>query len=230
MGYNNIIGGNIGQGSDIVTAFQTLMKNYFMNYIDTVQPVEVVSVNEDNTVNVKPLLQDMTTSGKLLEITDDDIIYNIPVMMLTGSNCSLVFNVDTGNKGLLLACQFDISNFKETGQASPKKTNRTYSYSDGFYLPLTILNTKPETMILTYGKSSISIKDGQIDVIGGDNSTINVTAKEVNVTADVKVTGNIEATGDVKAGNISLKNHIHDFDYVGAGQGSSPQSGTTQKP
>ena len=126
MGYNNIIGGNIGQGSDIVTAFQTLMKNYFMNYIDTVQPVEVVSVNEDGTVNVKPLLQDMTTSGKLLEITDDDIIYNIPVMMLTGSNCNLVFNVDTGNKGLLLACQFDISNFKETGQASPKKTNRTY--------------------------------------------------------------------------------------------------------
>lgn len=210
---NNTIGGGVGQQSNLLSAFHTLLKNYFMDYVDTVQPVEVVGVNENGSVNVKPLLQNTTTSGQVLDITDEDIIYNIPVMMLTGNNCSILFDVAIGNKGLLLACQFDISNFKETGQASTKKTNRTYSFSDGFYLPLTLLNSVPEALTLTYGNNYISIKNDKISIKG-----------------DIEVDGKITATGDIKAGDISLQNHTHDFNYTGAGQGSSLQSGTTEKP
>ena len=214
MGYNNnIISGNKGVNTDPVAGFITLIEKYLRNYVNTVQPVEIVQVNEDGSVNVKPLLKNKTTNGQVLEITDDDIIYNIPVMMLFGENCSLTFNVGIGNQGLLIACQYDITNYKANKQASEKPTNRTYSYSDGFYLPLTILNSVPESLTLTYGEKSITINNEKISIIG-----------------DVEVKGKITATGDVKAGDISLQEHTHGFNYTGAGQGSSPQTGTTETP
>jgi hypothetical protein len=77
---------------------------------------------------------------------------------------------------------------------------------------------------------------GDVNVTGNINVTGDI-AVDGKITATgniesqgtIKAKGNVESTdGDIKAGSVSLKNHTHNFNYVGAGQGSTPQSGTTQ--
>ena len=65
---------------------------------------------------------------------------------------------------------------------------------------------------------------GNVDIDGNITTTGNIESQ-----GTIKAKGNVESTdGDIKAGSVSLKNHTHNFNYVGAGQGSTPQSGTTQ--
>lgn len=49
---------------------------------------------------------------------------------------------------------------------------------------------------------------------------------DANLTASEKIT----AKGEVEGNGIKLSGHTHDFQYVGAGQGATPQSGATKKP
>ena len=74
-------------------------------------------------------------------------------------------------------------------------------------------------------KADELIEQGKVKVNGetefNGNSTLN---------GDNTTTGKITASDDVLGGGISLKDHSHDFNYIGAGQGSSQQSGTTEKP
>jgi plastocyanin len=74
----------------------------------------------------------------------------------------------------------------------------------------------PDNMTITAKKF---IVNGETEFNG--NSTLN---------GDNTTTGKITASDDVLGGGISLKDHSHDFNYIGAGQGSSQQSGTTEKP
>lgn len=90
-------------------------------------------------------------------------------------------------------------------------------------------------------KKEINITSGNVNI----TSDINITGN-VNMEGDLSIEGNISSSGELKAegkisakgeissekdvvaGGVSLKNHTHNFNYVGAGTGSSPQVGTTQ--
>lgn len=110
---------------------------------------------------------------------------------------------------------------------------------------------KETSVSVTTPSSSITLTDKT--PVSGDPTTelnatvqtVNITAKKgFNVTGDLNVEGNISATKDINAGGnvsakgdvtaangtISLKSHTHNFNYVGAGTGSSPQQGTTLEP
>jgi len=52
---------------------------------------------------------------------------------------------------------------------------------------------------------------------------------KIAIVADIQ-TANIISSGEVEAGGTKLTVHTHAFDYIGAGQASSPQNGTTKKP
>lgn len=172
---NNIVGGNKGALNDPVAGFMNLMERYLRSYVNTVQPVEITAINGDGTVNVKPLLQNKTTNGDVLHPVE---IYNIPILSLKGNNCSLVFDVAVGNQGLLIAGQYDITDYKKTKAVSGKPTNRTYSYSDGFYLPMTLTDKQDNKMTINYGNSSITLKDSQVDI---STTTANINADTVNL-------------------------------------------------
>ena len=47
---------------------------------------------------------------------------------------------------------------------------------------------------------------------------------------DIMATGKIIADDEVEGKGVKLSTHTHEFDYIGAGQGSSQQSATTKKP
>lgn len=185
---NNTIGGNRGAYNDPVAGFMTLMERYLRSYVNTIQPVEITALNDDGTVNVKPLLQNKTTGGKVLQPAE---IYNIPVLSLKGNNCSLIFDVAVGNQGLLMAGQYDITEYKKNKTLSGKPTNRTYSYSDGFYLPMTLTDKQENKITITYGNSSITLKDDEVDVVNGGSSVIvkdaqiDITTTTANIKADI---------------------------------------------
>jgi hypothetical protein len=177
--FNNTINGNKGAFVDPIAGFMTLMERYLRNYVNTVQPVEVSGVNDDGTVNVKSLLRSKTTNGQTLE---PSVIYNIPVLSLQGNNCSLMFDVSEGNQGILIAGQFDITEYKKSKTVSDKPTSRTYSYSDGFYLPMTLTGKQENKITISYGESSITLTDSGIDITAG---TANITADTVNIAGGV---------------------------------------------
>ena len=69
-------------------------------------------------------------------------------------------------------------------------------------------------------------EDGGIHVDAAADATVTVDGDvTINPTGDVVVEG-----GDVIADDVSLKEHTHDFDYVGGGENSSTLSGTTEDP
>jgi hypothetical protein len=53
---------------------------------------------------------------------------------------------------------------------------------------------------------------------------------ETEFNGDNTINGKSTVSDDVIASGVSVVNHEHNFDYIGAGQGSSQQSGTTEKP
>lgn len=69
-----------------------------------------------------------------------------------------------------------------------------------------------------------------------------VIKADIEQTGDITTSGSITADGSVDAGGsitakqevtgngVKLSDHTHQFQYVGAGQGATPQSGSTQKP
>jgi len=74
----------------------------------------------------------------------------------------------------------------------------------------------------------VAIK-GEIAATGNVAVTGNVTATGSMGAAAMAASGAISADGAVTSGGVDLAAHTHAFEYVGAGQGASPQSGTTQK-
>lgn len=65
---------------------------------------------------------------------------------------------------------------------------------------------------------------------------------KIAIFADIEQTGNkkltgtldtdstINAAGEITGNGVKVSAHTHQFQYIGAGQGATPQSGATQKP
>jgi phage baseplate assembly protein gpV len=56
------------------------------------------------------------------------------------------------------------------------------------------------------------------------------TDAKITATGDITTDGKMTASGEVEGNGIKLSTHTHDFQYVGMGQGATPQSATTKKP
>ena len=108
---NSILRNNPATLDDVWLAFTEVVENYARDNIATVDIVEVTEVKA-NCVSVKPLLYNTTTAGEKIPITEADIIHNVPVMMLGASAMQINFKLAPGDRGLLLACKYDIANYK----------------------------------------------------------------------------------------------------------------------
>lgn len=157
--------------------FALFVRQYLGAWVATLQPVEIVSVGESNRfVNVKPLIEQYDSTNKLISITEADIIYNIPVMHLFGANGEMSFNPAAGDKGLLIAGNFDISNYKKMQNTSPVGSSRSFNWSDGFFLPVSFRDTE-DGLFFRNNESSVKILPELISIIaktvnlGGDGGS-----------------------------------------------------------
>lgn len=145
--------------------FSLFVRQYLGTWLATVQPVEVVSVGEGNRfVNVKPLIEQFDSTNKLIPITTADTIYNIPVMQPHGANGEMSFNPAVGDKGLLIAGNFDISNYKKIQDTSPVGSSRSFNWSDGFFLPVSF-HDMPDGLFFRNKESSVKILPALISII-----------------------------------------------------------------
>lgn len=81
-----------------------------------------------------------------------------------------------------------------------------------------------ETLIYS-GKAEISLKENSITIIVGGKEKIEIQDDKMVLHTDLEVNGKITATDDVVAGDISVKNHLHDGVYNGPGKTSAPIMG-----
>lgn len=173
----NIPNLNIGAFSSFYSQMTNAMKQYINSYVGTCIPARVVNVkpvqNDIQLVDVKPILKNITTLGEEINITGT--YYNVPLMTFRGNDCDIKFNVNVGDFGLLIACKYDISGIKNGESEAKIGSERTFSFSDGFFIPL-FFNSKGEGII-------ISNKETVMQMLP---EAINITTKAVttNVVED----------------------------------------------
>ena len=177
---------NIGLGAldNDYSALLTIIQSFLSLYVMTCQPVKVVS-SKDGFVNLQPVLRKTTTTGENIPITDNDIIYNVPLLKFSANGWKINFKANAGDLGLLICSKYDISNYKKEHKESQVGSARVFSLSDGFYLPLDwnisddegFVISKDNT-ILTLTTSGVKIQGGTVDI---EALTANVNASSVNL-------------------------------------------------
>ncbi len=153
--------------------------SYLFNNVDTVQPVEVVGVVQSEQqqnvfVNVKPVLQQETTTGDKIPLTDADIIYNVPLMMFYGNGCEFSFTVTKGDKGLLIASKFDISVYKKLKATAPLGSLKMFRFNSSFYLPFDFA-PHGNNVIIRNQNTKIEVQP-KVVIINTQTATINAQA------------------------------------------------------
>lgn len=173
--------------------FDLMLRQYFGSRLAVMQPVQVVSVS-GTFANVRPVIARFDTNGQKINITDNDIIPNIPIVQPFSAKGTVRINVAAGDKGLLFAGNFDTSNYKQAHGDTTVGSARQFNWSDGFFMPVDF-QALPDGVLIQSGASEIQATDGEITV----------TTSKLKITADVEITGNVEITGDTTAtGNVDM--------------------------
>lgn len=166
----------------------------------TSMPVQVVAVrgsgvNPVGFVDVKPMVQQVTGDGKLI---DHGIIPNLPYFRLQGGVNAIIIDPAIGDIGMACFASRDISAVKNARAVAPPGSSRLYDMSDGMYIG-GILNAAPTTYIQF-------TPDG-----------VTIHAATVRVEGDLHVTGTT-TTSDV----LVLDDHLHDNVQPGSGNSGGP--------
>lgn len=211
---NKIPNINMGALNNDLSALMQIFETYLGLYVMTCLPVEVVSY-EEGFVNLKPVLIRTNSTGEEIEITDNDIIYNVPMMKLSANGWKMNFNAKEGDLGLLIASKFDISNYKKNHQSSVVGSRRMFSSSDSFYLPLDWNTENEEGFVLENGETSLTLTENSITIKGDEvninATTANIVADEVNIGGDgglgvARIGDEVDLdTGLIKTGSSKVK-------------------------
>ena len=178
-------------------AFMDMMESYLGLYVMTCIPVEVVSF-ENGFACVKPVLIRTNSTGQEIEITDNDNIFNIPVMKLSANGWKLNFNVKEGDFGLLICSKYDTSNFKKNHESSVVKSRRMFSVSDGFFLPLDWDDKNENGFIIEKDDTSLILNENGVTIKG---TTVNVEATNANINAESVNLGGENGLGVARIGD-----------------------------
>lgn len=193
-----------------------------------------------------------------VNLMEPDVIYGVPVKQERWGQFEIQACPQPGDTGYIEVFTNDITSWVQNGQFTIPKSDRHFAKDSCVFVPF-IPNeiNKAETypadgtqLIIKSTNATIKITDsaeeGQDPVVDIETTakTVHINAEDgvsvagnVDITGDLTVSGTITADGDITSSNgdvvasgISLKNHTHGFNYVGAGQGSTPQTGTTETP
>lgn len=163
-----------------------ILKNNIFTTLNVCIPATVISYNTtNNTVEIQPAIQRILTNN---EIQDRAIIPNVPVLELGGNGLSIKIPLTSGDTGIVVFCDRDISLFKQEKKNTQPNTLRKHDLSDGIFIPM------------RFGKSG----SNNILIQSEDGATkLEITSTGINIK------GNVNIEGDVVADGISLKQHTH---------------------
>lgn len=173
--------------------FQAAVSQYLGGRLAVLQPVEIVST-DGTYATVKPMLAHYDTLGQKIPIDSNSYIPNIPIVQPFGANGQFQFKPQAGDKGLLIACNWDTTRYKADHGETTVASNRQFNWSDGFFIPVDF-QVAPTGALIKNGGSEIALEKNEINAKTG---TMNLTAT-TNVTGDVTITGNLIVTGAITA-------------------------------
>lgn len=190
---------NMGLGAldNDYSALLTIIQSFLSLYVMTCQPVKVVS-SKDGFVNLQPVLRKTTTTGENIPITDNDIIYNVPLLKFSANGWKINFTAKAGDLGLLICSKYDISNYKKIHNESQVGSSRVFSLSDGFYLPLDWNISDEEGFVISKDNTVLTLKTSGVKIQGG---TVDIEALTANVNASSVNLGGNGGSGVARIGD-----------------------------
>lgn len=189
--------------------FQAFVSQYLGARLAMLQPVEIIST-DGQFATVRPLLAHYDTTGVQIPITDADNIPNIPVVQPFGANGQIKFQPSVGDLGLLIACNWDTSKYKQTHSATTVGSNRQFNWSDGFFLPVDF-SAAPVGTLIQNGNSAIQLDKDAINITTGEtniNAPTTITG-DVVINGNITISGTVTASGEITGNNIALSTHTH---------------------
>ena len=155
--------------------------------LEKITVAEVISYNPTTNRAVLQILnQAVTSDGQKLPRKP---LEDIPVVQLSGGGFTVNFPIQQGDKGILLACDRDISVFKQNLTTYAPATYQKHRYKDSFFLPLLVNGGFGSSTSLTVSNAS-----GVILSISNDSVLINTPQLTINSSTTT-------TSGELKAGN-----------------------------
>lgn len=191
---------------DILDGYNGLVyviSRYLINNVDTADLMRVVAVNNDNTVDVIPIVKNSNASGDPIE---ESVIYGMRYFEWQYGENLISAKPSVGDVGLVLACKKDISQ-AETGMIG---SYRKYSFADGIYIGGICGLGQATKQKIVFDENGITIESDKDIAINCKNANIKADTQAIIDSPTVYVGGDdttalkqIAKDGDeVIAGNV----------------------------
>lgn len=233
-----------GFPEESIKAMYLIRTHYIMRVIEFHPEDQTVDLIQDvcefcNTMSGDIMIQNELGYEVTVAPQKPTVMYGIPVKQLRWGQFSIQACPQKGDTGYIEIFTNDITDWVENGGISIPKSDRHFAKESCVFVPFVAnkTNATPDyvnnenTLVIKSATASITLTDN------GETSDVSIIAKTMTVTAedgttingDVTVNGTVHATTNVTAGenNTALVGHTHGFDYIGAGEGSTPQTGIT---
>lgn len=159
--------------SDLVDNYNALIYiiNSEIKKINTADLVRVIAINDDNTIDVQPLLGSIRADGSMNETSP---VYGVRYFQWQFGLNKIKATPAIGDIGLIVCCKRDISNVENGNVGS----FRQFSLADGIYIGgIEGLNQEPV--------QTIEFKDSSINITSG--TELNITSPQTNVNGTLNV-------------------------------------------
>lgn len=165
--------------NNTIAGMMNVLFNKLMQSIDGVLPAKVVAYKgyPANVAQVQPSINLLATNSQQ---TPRGQIAEVPVCQMGGGGSLLRFNLSPGDLGLILACDRDISLFKQFWSAAPPNTNRIKNFSDALFLPLVFTGVTVESEDIA--NATLQSLDGSI--------RISLFPDKIKMTGEIELKGN----------------------------------------
>ena len=163
------------------------MNNIFLDKIsmsiENVIPGIVQSYDKTtNRAVIKPAITGVASQGQKIS---KEPLQNIPVLNLSGGGFIISFPIKTGDTGWLIACDRNISIFKQNLVESAPNDYRKHKFEDAFFIPDKINNvplTNPNSLLMQDETGAIKLE---------------LTNTGINLTGLTSITGNTSVIGNL---------------------------------
>jgi hypothetical protein len=136
-----------------------LQDKLFLN-LKKVCPGIVQSYNKTtNRAVIKPAITGVASQGQ--KVSKEPLI-NIPVLKLSGGGTTISFPIKSGDTGWLIACDRNISIFKQKLKESAPNDFRKHQYEDSFFIPDAINYTSSDDFTIANANETFTIADNEI--------------------------------------------------------------------
>lgn len=170
---------NMGAFENDYNAFIQMIETYLGLYVMTCIPV-IVEKFKNGIVSLKPVLRRTNSTGEEIDITDNDIIYNVPMLKIMANGWKFNFNAKKGDFGLLICSKYDITNYKKEHTESVVGSRRMFNISDGFFLPMDWSGDNQEGFVISKGTTELKLEENKVTIAG---DTVNINATTANIEA-----------------------------------------------